>query len=162
MLAAFQDSSLVKPVRPLISACLSALQDNRHLFKAPVHDPIMLCLDVKDRSYANYVETHVGRADLEGFVCEDPDDVNLLLKKLREEMKLRKINAFHSNPEKPSAFSKPYSNEDLVKYDLDCYIREELSSSFLLLFALMRFANILKDCHTTDLVYFFAWLCKLN
>jgi hypothetical protein len=116
------------------------LQDNRHLFKAPVHDPIMLCLDVKDRSYANYVETHVGRADLEGFVCEDPDDVNLLLKKLREEMKLRKINAFHSNPEKPSAFSKPYSNEDLVKYDLDCYIREELSS-FYFYFTLMSFTS---------------------
>ena len=44
---------------------LSRVQDNRHLFKGQVHDPIMLCLDVKERGYANYVETHVGRADLE-------------------------------------------------------------------------------------------------
>jgi hypothetical protein len=87
----------------------------------------MLCLDVKDIGYANYVETHVGRADLEGFVCEDPEDVNLLLKKLREEMNLRKINAFHSNPEDPATFNKPYSNEELVDYDLDCYIRKEIS-----------------------------------
>ena len=97
------------------------------MFKAPVHDPNMLCLDEKEKNYAVYVETHVGRADLEGFVCEDPEDVNLLLKKMREDLNLRKINAFHSNPEPPSTFKKQYSSEDLVKFDLDCYIRDKSS-----------------------------------
>ena len=40
------------------------LRDNRNMFKAPVHDPIMLTLDVKDRNFARYVESHIGRADL--------------------------------------------------------------------------------------------------
>ncbi len=31
----------------------------------------MLCLDVKERGYANYVETHVGRADLEVTIFLD-------------------------------------------------------------------------------------------
>ena len=45
------------------------LRENTDKFKCRVHEPIMLCLDVKSE-YARYVETHVGRADLEGFVCE--------------------------------------------------------------------------------------------
>ena len=69
------------------------LRDNRDKFTKPVHDPIMLSLDVKDKSLARYVETHIGRADLEGFVCENPEDVNILTKQLRENMKLRKTCA---------------------------------------------------------------------
>ncbi len=67
---------------------------------------------------------------VQGFVCEDAEDMNLLLKILREDKKLRKINAFHSAPEKPDAFNKPISNQDLVKYDLDCYIRQESADIF--------------------------------
>ena len=52
------------------------LCDIRNIFRAPIHDPIMLTLDVKDRNFAWYVESHIGRADLEGFVGEDPKDVN--------------------------------------------------------------------------------------
>ena len=79
------------------------LRENRDKFKSTVHEPIMLCLDVKG-NFARYVETHVGRADLEGFVCEDPDDLNYLLKELRETRSLRKISAFHSSPRPRSDF----------------------------------------------------------
>lgn len=81
------------------------LRENMDKFKKKVHEPIMLCLNVK-AEYARYIETHVGRADLEGFVCEDPDDVNLLLRELREVKRLRKINAFHSNPDPKETFRK--------------------------------------------------------
>jgi len=100
------------------------LRENRHLFKAPVHDPIMLTLDVTDRNYAKYVESHIGRADLEGFVCEDPDDVNLLTKQLRENLKLRRINAFHSAPVKRSQFAHPYSREEMDKFAFLEYISD--------------------------------------
>ena len=36
----------------------------------PVHDPIMLTLDVKDRNFARYVESRIGRADQEGFILK--------------------------------------------------------------------------------------------
>jgi len=104
------------------------LRDNRNMFKAPVHDPIMLTLDVKDRNFARYVETHIGRADLEGFVCEDPDDVNLLTKQLREELRLRKINAFHSAPDPPSTFPHPYSKDEMDKYAFMEYISDMYSA----------------------------------
>ena len=104
------------------------LAANRHLFKAPVHDPIMLSLDVKDKSLARYVETHIGRADLEGFVCENPEDVNILTKQLREKLKLRKINAFHSNPDPPSKFRHPVSRDEMVKYTIIDYISDMYSA----------------------------------
>ena len=104
------------------------LAANRHLFQAPVHDPIMLSLDVKDKSLARYVETHIGRADLEGFVCENPEDVNILTKQLREKMKLRKINAFHSNPDHPDKFRHPQSRDEMAKYEFIDYISDMYSA----------------------------------
>lgn len=98
------------------------LRENRDKFKKPVHEPIMLCLDVKSPDYARYVETHVGRADLEGFVCEDPDDVNLLLRELREIKKLRKINAFHSNPIAKETFSPRLDEAKLSSYGFVTYL----------------------------------------
>ena len=104
------------------------LAANRHLFQAPVHDPIMLSLDVKDKNLARYVETHIGRADLEGFVCENPEDVNILTKQLREKMKLKKINAFHSNPDHPDKFRHPQSREEMMKYEFIDYISDMYSA----------------------------------
>ena len=100
------------------------LRQNLTKFKAPVHEPIMLSIDVKNRDLAKYVETHIGKADLEGFVCEDPDDVNRLTKQLREVKNLKRINAFHSNPDPPSRFSHKVSREELSKYDLVDYISD--------------------------------------
>lgn len=100
------------------------LRKNQHIFKAKVHEPLMLCLDIKDQSHARYVETHVGRADLEGFVCEDPDDVNLLLKELRENLKLRRINAFHSYAIPKDKFEKPCNEDDLAKYGFVSYLSD--------------------------------------
>ena len=100
------------------------LRQNLDKFKAPVHEPIMLSIDVKDKELARYVESHIGRADLEGFICEDPDDVNHLTKQLREVKKLRKINAFHSNPDPPSRFVPKVSKEELKKYELVDYISD--------------------------------------
>ena len=104
------------------------LAENRHKFKAPVHDPIMLSLDVKNKNSARYVETHIGRADLEGFVCENPDDVNILTKQLRETMRLRKINAFHSNPDPPSKFAHPIPGEEMTKYSFVSYVSDMYSA----------------------------------
>jgi len=104
------------------------LRDNRHMFKAPVHDPIMLTLDVRDKNFAKYVETHIGRADLEGFVCEDPDDVNVLTKQLRENLKLIRINAFHSAPDHPSKFPHPYTKNEMEKFAFMEYINDMFSA----------------------------------
>ena len=66
------------------------------LFKEAVHDPVMTTIRLKDAKYAVYVQKLVGKAVLESFVCENPDDTNRLMNKLRKECRLRKINAAHS------------------------------------------------------------------
>ena len=100
------------------------LRENIGRFKSVVHEPIMLCLDVKNNNYAKYIETHVGRADLESFVCEDPDDMNLLLKELREVRKLRKVNGVHSNPTPMERFAKPFKERELEKYGFVSYLSD--------------------------------------
>lgn len=100
------------------------LRENLDKFKSKVHEPIMLCMDVKNADYSKYLESIVGRADLDGFVCEDPDDMNLLLKELREVKKLRKVNAVHSNPTPKERFSSPFKEHELRKYGFVAYLCE--------------------------------------
>jgi len=100
------------------------LRENQDKFKSRVHEPIMLCLNLVKSEYARYVETHVGRADLEGFVCEDPDDLNLLLRVLREEKGFRRISAFHSSHKERNSFIKPLSEDELRKYGFQSYLSD--------------------------------------
>ena len=100
------------------------LKDNRALFRKPVHNPIMLELEVKNLDCARYVESHIGKADLEGFVCEDPNDVNLLTSELREKQKLRRINVFHSSPEPPNTFRPSISGSELQKFQFLDYLSD--------------------------------------
>lgn len=103
------------------------LRKNMNLFSKTVHEPIMLCLDVKRADYAKFVENQIGRADLEGFICEDPEDVNLLTKKLREELNLRKINAFHSDPDDYAKLinnRKKFSDADRKRFDFQDYLSD--------------------------------------
>jgi chromosome segregation ATPase len=112
------------------------LRDNRGLFNKPVHDPIMLTLDVKNNDFARYVEFHIGRADLEGFVCEDAGDMNRLLTELRENQKLRRINVFHSSPDPPESFRHPFSRDQMeqfafVEYLSDMYDAPDAVNAYL-------------------------------
>jgi len=100
------------------------LRENLNMFSKPVHEPIMLCLDVKNQEYAKLVETQIGKSDLEGFVCESPEDVNILTKQLREGLGLRRINAFHSDPEHYSKFPHKVPVKELAKYDFQEYLSD--------------------------------------
>ena len=66
------------------------------LFKGAVHDPVMMTIRSKQPMYAVYVQKLVGRALLESFVCENPDDVTTLINKFKNELGLRRINVVHS------------------------------------------------------------------
>ena len=85
------------------------LCDIRNIFCAPIHNPIMLTLDVKDRNFAWYVESHIGRADLEVFVGEDPKDVT---KQLRKNLRLFTVIVHLI---RLTALLTPYSKEEISK-----------------------------------------------
>ncbi|KOC65567.1 Structural maintenance of chromosomes protein 5 [Habropoda laboriosa] len=75
------------------------LRENRNKFSGIVHEPILLNINVKDASYAKYLENIIAFRDLIAFVCEDKRDMNMLLSYLRDEQKLQ-VNAVHSDPTK--------------------------------------------------------------
>lgn len=73
-------------------------------------------LSLKNQDYAKYVENTIAFRDLTAFVCEDVDDMTLLIKKLRNEQKLN-INVVHQEP----ANSMMYQSRipiDQLKYGL--------------------------------------------
>jgi len=100
------------------------LKNNRAIFNKPVYDPIMLAIDLKHTDFAKYVESHIGKMDLEGFICEDANDVNKLASELRENQNLRRINVFHSAPDPPESFRHPMSRSELERFDFLEYLSD--------------------------------------
>lgn len=72
------------------------LRENRQLFRGHVYDPIMIELAVNQVEHAKYIETAIGVRDLIAFTCTNVEDMNLLLRKLRVEQRL-KCNVVHSD-----------------------------------------------------------------
>ena len=71
-------------------------------FSRPVYPPLLCTLDLLNTltasSDAIYLEKLIGRQDLEAFLCEDATDANLLMKCLRTEMNLKRINVVTVKP----------------------------------------------------------------
>ena len=57
-----------------------------------------LKVNMKDPKMAKYLENRVPFHDLTAFYCEDKDDMNQLMRVLREDMKLQGINVVHAPP----------------------------------------------------------------
>ncbi|XP_017753000.1 PREDICTED: structural maintenance of chromosomes protein 5 [Eufriesea mexicana] len=75
------------------------LNENQNIFSSTVHKPILLNINVKNASYAKYLENIIPFRDLIAFVCENKRDMNMLLHHLRDEQKLQ-VNVVHSDPTK--------------------------------------------------------------
>lgn len=73
------------------------LRENQNKFSSTIHEPILLNINVKDASYAKYLENVIPFRDLIAFVCENKRDMNMLLHYLRDEQKLQ-VNVVHSDP----------------------------------------------------------------
>ncbi|XP_043597499.1 structural maintenance of chromosomes protein 5 [Bombus pyrosoma] len=75
------------------------LRENRNKFSNMIHEPILLNINVKEASYAKYLENIFPFRDMIAFVCEDKQDMNMLLHYLRDEQNLQ-VNVVHSDPAK--------------------------------------------------------------
>ncbi|XP_064607700.1 structural maintenance of chromosomes protein 5-like [Liolophura sinensis] len=99
------------------------LRANKHRFKATIHEPMILTVNVKDASDAKYIESHVSFNDIRAFVCEESEDLNLFMDVMRDEQKL-KVNAI-SMPSQPlSSFKPAFRLEDFRKYGFRCYLKD--------------------------------------
>lgn len=60
-------------------------------------------INMKNPSDAKFLENHISFNDMRSFVCEDADDMDLFLSKIRDEQKL-KINCVKSPSKQLSQF----------------------------------------------------------
>lgn len=99
------------------------LRNNRDKFKQRVYEPIMLMINMKDHKNAKYIENHIPPNDLRAFVFESQEDMEVFLKEVRDNKKLR-VNAVIAprSSYADRAPSRPLS--ELKQYGFFSYLRE--------------------------------------
>lgn len=65
------------------------VNQNRKLFRRPVHGPIVCEVSTKDSDTSDFLEQHVKNAVLKSFVVQCKEDYNLLYREVREKLKMR-------------------------------------------------------------------------
>uniref|UniRef100_A0A8D0GQR5 Structural maintenance of chromosomes protein 5 n=1 Tax=Sphenodon punctatus TaxID=8508 RepID=A0A8D0GQR5_SPHPU len=99
------------------------LRENKGQFKRNVCEPMMLEINMKDNKYAKYIENHISANDMRAFVFESQEDMEIFLKEVRDNQKLR-VNAVCA-PNESFAGRKPSrSIEELHRYGFFSYLRE--------------------------------------
>ncbi|XP_005089499.1 structural maintenance of chromosomes protein 5 [Aplysia californica] len=81
------------------------LRANKDRFKKPIHEPMIICLNVANPADAKLVETHISFNDLRSFICEDSEDLDEFMRVMKTEQKLR-VNAVRA-PDQPVTSFKP-------------------------------------------------------
>ncbi|XP_060521570.1 structural maintenance of chromosomes protein 5 isoform X2 [Cylas formicarius] len=71
------------------------LRNNKHLFSGEIFEPIMLEVNILDNSKAKYLEACIPLQDRLAFTCVEKEDMNMLIRCLRQEKKLS-VNVVHS------------------------------------------------------------------
>ncbi|CAB4007950.1 structural maintenance of chromosomes 5-like, partial [Paramuricea clavata] len=99
------------------------LRDNQDKFEKPVHEPIMLLVNMNRTEDAKFLEMVVPGNDMRAFVCETRKDLQLFLSEVRDKQSLR-VNAV-APPETPLANFKPRRTIDQIKqWGFHHYLKE--------------------------------------
>ncbi|XP_058021578.1 structural maintenance of chromosomes protein 5 isoform X1 [Ahaetulla prasina] len=105
------------------------LRQNRDRFKKSVCDPVLLSINMKDNKHAKYVENHISANDMKAFVFELKEDMEIFLKEMRDNRKLR-VNAVCA-PTESFAEKRPSKPiEELYRYGFFSYLRELFDAPF--------------------------------
>uniref|UniRef100_A0A4W2HXA9 Structural maintenance of chromosomes protein 5 n=1 Tax=Bos indicus x Bos taurus TaxID=30522 RepID=A0A4W2HXA9_BOBOX len=99
------------------------LRNNRDKFKQRVCEPIMLTINMKDNKNAKYIENHIPSNDLRAFVFENQEDMEVFLKEVRDNKKLR-VNAVIAPKNSYADKAPSRSLNDLKQYGFFSYLRE--------------------------------------
>ncbi|XP_027262316.1 structural maintenance of chromosomes protein 5 isoform X7 [Cricetulus griseus] len=99
------------------------LRNNRDRFKQRVCEPIMLTINMKDNKNAKYVENHISSNDLRAFVFESQEDMEVFLKEVRDNKKLR-VNAVIAPKISYADKAPSRSLNELKQYGFFSYLRE--------------------------------------
>ncbi|XP_049751474.1 structural maintenance of chromosomes protein 5 isoform X3 [Elephas maximus indicus] len=99
------------------------LRNNKDKFKQRVCEPIMLTINMKDNKNAKYVENHIPSNDLRAFVFESQEDMEVFLKEVRDNKKLR-VNAVIAPSSSYADKAPSRSLSELKQYGFFSYLRE--------------------------------------
>ncbi|XP_027470196.1 structural maintenance of chromosomes protein 5 isoform X3 [Zalophus californianus] len=99
------------------------LRSNRDKFKQRVCEPIMLTINMKDNKNAKYIENHISSNDLRAFVFESQEDMEVFLKEIRDNKKLR-VNAVIAPKSSYADKAPSRSLNELKQYGFFSYLRE--------------------------------------
>ncbi|KAM4876295.1 structural maintenance of chromosomes protein 5 isoform 2-T2 [Thomomys bottae] len=99
------------------------LRNNRDKFKQRVCEPIMLTINVKDNKNAKYIENHIPSNDLRAFVFESQEDMEIFLREVRDNKKLR-VNAVMAPRVSYADKAPSRSLNELRQYGFFSYLRE--------------------------------------
>ncbi|XP_049798383.1 structural maintenance of chromosomes protein 5-like [Schistocerca nitens] len=134
-----QRLSLLQHRHPDVYRGTMWLRENKHRFSGNVYDPIVLETNLKDPSYAKYVEAVISNRDLLAFTFEDKDDMNNAMRILRDEMNLR-LNFLHSGEmHQPSSYYKStIPIKHLREFGFKTYISDVIEAPEAILKYLLR------------------------
>ncbi|XP_006816752.1 structural maintenance of chromosomes protein 5-like, partial [Saccoglossus kowalevskii] len=99
------------------------LRANKDRFKATIHEPMILTIDMHNREYAKYVETHVPDNDLRAFVCENAEDQDAFMREIRDTQHLR-VNAVKSPMQDLESFRPQQPIEQLRRWGFTTYLKD--------------------------------------
>lgn len=97
------------------------LRDNTDKFATTVHEPMMLNINVANGRYSKYFENTIASRDLCAFVCENKQDMNMLLKYLRDQQRLQ-VNCVHSDPNKNVDVNPKIPIERIAQFGFEYYL----------------------------------------
>ena len=99
------------------------LRENQYKFENPVHEPIMLLVNMNKKEDAKFLEMVVPNNDMRAFVCETRKDLQLFLSEVRDKQSL-KVNAV-APPETPlENFTPRRSIEQINQWGFHHYLNE--------------------------------------
>ncbi|ERL93414.1 hypothetical protein D910_10706 [Dendroctonus ponderosae] len=93
------------------------LRENKDKFKGEIFEPIMLELNVLDKSKSKYVESLVPFRDRLAFTCTDKYDMNLFIGYIRKQQGLS-VNVLHSGLYEKTKRELEYLESQLSNYDI--------------------------------------------
>ncbi|KAI9302125.1 P-loop containing nucleoside triphosphate hydrolase protein [Cunninghamella echinulata] len=121
-------------------------RDNKTLFKGKIFGPIQLCINIKDKRFANQIETALGGREgshLKTFVCEYAEDYKKFMAEMVDKQKLRLTASWPGNIDVDALINTPCSDEELkARFGLDHFVLNLLDGPPLVLAYLCQQINI--------------------
>ncbi|GAB0099573.1 Structural maintenance of chromosomes protein 5 [Sergentomyia squamirostris] len=139
-----QDDEHIAAVRntfPDMCRAYKWLKENRNLFRGRVYNPILIELKLRNPAEGKFLENIIPFRDLQAFVCEDTQDMKLLVTKLTKELKLR-VNVVQSDPADTVHYKPRMLMQELSRYGFTKYLLQMVDGPAPILNYLCRLFNI--------------------